>query len=453
MSDAERRFHELWLGMVQPSEGLVVSVPVLTEAQCMARLGRETQDKLLALLDPAPADGGGPRLTSLPALFDGVLDLDAARFDAGDALPKALHLYVPEGRQDLRPSCALRSSHPPAPPQESDAAAARAGATYAMLVWEVPPETALDKPEAVTGPWEYPAQAKFERLLRECRVPIGLLSNDRELRLVYAPHGESTGWLSFRVADMATVGGRPILDAFVMLLGRERWFSVSEEQALPALLAKSRRHQASVTNDLAGQVFEALEELLRGFADAAARAPEDFLRRAMEQDEAHVYSGLVTLLLRLVFCLYSEDRGLLPSDDELYAEHYSVLGLFDQLEKDHGRYPDAMQRRFGAYPRLLSLFRAIYLGVQHGDLKLPPRRGALFDPNSYPFLEGWGGGSAPVTDAHARAAVPVPAVDDGTLYHVLERLIVLDGQRLSYRALDVEQIGSVYEALMGYNVE
>jgi hypothetical protein len=32
MSDAERRFHELWLGMAQPFEGLVVSVPVLTEA-------------------------------------------------------------------------------------------------------------------------------------------------------------------------------------------------------------------------------------------------------------------------------------------------------------------------------------------------------------------------------------------------------------------------------------
>lgn len=31
--------------------------------------------------------------------------------------------------------------------------------------------------------------------------------------------------------------------------------------------------------------------------------------------------------------------------------------------------------------------------------------------------------------------------------------MLLEGQRLSYRALDVEQIGSVYEALMGYHVQ
>lgn len=32
MSDADKRFHEQWLGMAQPAEGLVVSLPVLVEA-------------------------------------------------------------------------------------------------------------------------------------------------------------------------------------------------------------------------------------------------------------------------------------------------------------------------------------------------------------------------------------------------------------------------------------
>ena len=35
---------------------------------------------------------------------------------------------------------------------------------------------------------------------------------------------------------------------------------------------------------------------------------------------------------------------------------------------------------------------------------------------------------------------------------MLRSLLIFQGQRLSYRALDVEQIGSVYEALMGYQV-
>jgi hypothetical protein len=457
MSDLEVQFHQTWLGMVQPSEGLVVSVPVLVQAQCMQKQERTLQEAFIKnTYEPLLGDQHWRVIADLPALFQTVLDLPPDQFDAGDALPKPLRLYVAEGKQELRPTCALKRRGAPQqkPKEEADLpAAALAGQGYLALVWQVPPEVDLDKPETVTGPWLYPAQAKFDRLLRECRVPIGLLSNGREIRLVYAPHGESSGFLSFRVEDMASVGGRPIFDAFVMLLGRARWFSVSEDQQLPALLEQSRRQQANVTNDLSSQVFEALEELLAGFAAAAERDPQSLLRRALEEEpEGHVYSGLLTVLLRLVFTLYCEDRGLLPVESELYGKHYSVLGLYEELEKDHGRFPDSMDRRYGAYARLVSLFRAIYLGVSHGDLELPARRGDLFDPNRYPFLEGWFAGSAPV-DQEGCAAIALPAISDGTVYRVLKNLIVLGGQRLSYRALDVEQIGSVYEALMGFDVQ
>ena len=40
--------------------------------------------------------------------------------------------------------------------------------------------------------WQASPQARFERLLRETQVPIGLLSNGTHLRLVYAPRGETT---------------------------------------------------------------------------------------------------------------------------------------------------------------------------------------------------------------------------------------------------------------------
>ena len=36
---------------------------------------------------------------------------------------------------------------------------------------------------------------------------------------------------------------------------------------------------------------------------------------------------------------------------------------------------------------------------------------------------------------------------------MLEKLLVLDGERISYRTLDVEQIGSVYETIMGFRLE
>ena len=84
---------------------------------------------------------------------------------------------------------------------------------------------------------------------------------------------------------------------------------------------------------------------------------------------------------------------------------------------------------------------------------MPPRRGSLFNPHEYSFLEGWGpAGSAPITQPEDRAEVKLPSLDDETVFRILERLLMFEGQRLSYRALDVEQIGSVYEALMGYHV-
>ncbi len=441
MTDIDKRFHEQWLGMAQPTEGLVVSVPVLVDAQCVLKQHRDAH---LAFLECLHHDAKGkPRFAHLDTIFARVLNLGAERFLLNDTLPENLSLYVPEGKQLLRPTSALKAAN--------NANNVKDAPPY-LLVWDVPVDN-LDKPETTTGSWEYPAQAKFERLLRECRVPIGLLANGYEIRLVYAPHGESSGWISFRIADMASVSGRPLFDAFVMLLSRERLFGVDPKDQLPAILAESRRRNADVTNDLSRQVFEALEVLLAGFSAADERDGTSHLRAALDRNDDHLYAGLLTLLLRLVFLLYCEDWGLLPMDNPLFAENYSILGLFGQLQADSAHYPDTMQRRFGAYPRLVALFRAVFLGIEHRDLHIPPRRGRLFNPNEFPFLEGWGPeGSAPITQPEARAAVKLPSVDDGTVFCVLEKLLYLGGQRLSYKALDVEQIGSVYEALMGFAV-
>ena len=51
------------------------------------------------------------------------------------------------------------------------------------------------------------------------------------------------------------------------------------------------------------------------------------------------------------------------------------------------------------------------------------------------------------------ARIDPPLVGDGTIHRVLEKLIVLDAERISYRALDVEHIGSVYETMMGFRLE
>ena len=113
----------------------------------------------------------------------------------------------------------------------------------------------------------------------------------------------------------------------------------------------------------------------------------DVLRDVLTEDPNHVYAGLLTVLLRLVFVLYAEDRGLVSSDS-VYSNYYSITGLFERLRADAGRYPDTMDQRYGAWAQLLTLFRLIYDGGRHAALAIPARRGYLFDPDRYNFLEG-----------------------------------------------------------------
>lgn len=88
-NDVVRLFHELWLGMVQPIEGLVVSVPVLLNAQCYERQPPSTHRLFLELCNARRPDtsqaqskngdaaSGSPRVSHLPRLLAELLQLTA----------------------------------------------------------------------------------------------------------------------------------------------------------------------------------------------------------------------------------------------------------------------------------------------------------------------------------------------------------------------------------------
>ncbi|MEB3180375.1 MAG: DNA methyltransferase [Nostocaceae cyanobacterium] len=265
-----------------------------------------------------------------------------------------------------------------------------------------------------------------------------------------------------------------------------RVFSATTGRSLKSLLEDSRKYQAEVSTTLANQVLDALWELLRGFQMADAAVDGKLLGEIAATDppfgfgswnstqtaktstpSQHIYGGLITTLMRLVFLLYAEDEGLMPADD-IYQRNYSVTSLYERLREDAGNYPDTMDQRYGAWAWLLSLFRLVYDGGGQTPEYLPARHGQLFDPDEYAFLEGRPRGSKFVSPA-TRAAMPPsglanpegvagqsiepPQIPDGVIYRVLEKLLILEGERLSYRSLDVEQIGSVYEGIMGFAVE
>jgi hypothetical protein len=451
--------HQAWLGFLQP-EGLVVSPAALVACQCILRTGSEVatiQKHYEPFLKDFenPATGEQARvILDLRALLVDFLGWPAARLidqssPAATDAPRFDDLIVnlADIGETLEPSFALvappaRPGPAPAKPAASSAKEAEPASPWMMLFKELPPGTSLD--DATTGDqaaWSSSHSRRFERLLRETKVPLGIFSNGTHLRLMYAPRGENSGSLTFPVAAMAEVGGRPILSAFEDLLHARRSTGPSEAR-LPALLRKSRDFQASVSTELAQQVIDAAFELLRGLQAADERRRGDLLRDTLATNPAKVYEGLLTVLMRCVFILYAEDRGLMPGG-ELYLNNYSLQGLFKRLQADSEQHVDTMDSRFGAWAQLLVLFRLIHGGSRHPKLNLPARAGYLFDPDRFPFLEGRSG---------AEAEQHLPLIPDGTIHRVLRKLLVLNGERLSYRTLDVEQIGSVYEVMMGFGI-
>ena len=72
----------------------------------------------------------------------------------------------------------------------------------------------------------------------------------------------------------------------------------------------------------------------------------------------------------------------------------------------------------------------------------------MFDPDRFPFLEGRAKG----TQWRLDPATPLP-IDNRTVLLLLEAIQQFQGRTLSYRALDVEQIGYVYEGLLERTVK
>jgi hypothetical protein len=439
----EEYAHLEWLGYVQPI-GLIVSVPAMLEAQCY--INKNIIGEHARFIEWLPRDEKDqiiPEITDFYAFAQKCLEWEAADLKE---VPKkvglpaemaSLEVFLPQYQETLRPTHAV----PVFKPKDGEV-------PWQMLIQQLPSGTDFDEPSEADSSrhWQAAPQLKFERLLREAQVPIGLLSNCRQLRLVYAPRGESSGHATFNVDEMVQVAGRPMFAAFQMLLSADRMFTLGERQRLPAILENSRKYQNTVSTKLAEQVLAALHELMRGFQSANDVRHGELLREVLANDPNQVYSGLLRVLMRLVFVLYAEDRDLM-SGDPVYSNNYSVTGLFDRLREDAGRFPDTMDSRFGAWSQLLTLFRLVHEGGQHGTFKLPARKGYLFDPDRYPFLEGRTG------DRSSNEPAPVPRISDGVVYRVLRNLLILDGERLSYRTLDVEQIGSVYETMMGFNLE
>jgi hypothetical protein len=295
-----------------------------------------------------------------------------------------------------------------------------------------------------TGTWTANAVERLAVLLRARDVPVGIVTDGRWWALVTAPRGAAPG---AAVWDASLFSEEPkSLEGLVALLTRSRFQAAQPKDKLPALFAESLERQEEVTEQLGRQVREAVE-LLVTTLDQLDRESNATLLAGVSDDD--FYAGVVTMMMRVVFLLFAEERRLLPSDDDLYVTAYSVGHLVEQLEQADS-LGAVLGQRTAAWHRLLAVTRAVHSGVAHEDLRLPAYGGGLFDPDRYPWLEGRPNAGTPT------AAARPPAVDDRTVLRMLRAVqyVVIGGERrrLTFRALDVEQIGYVYEGLLELEV-
>lgn len=423
--------HE-WLNLIEVS-GPFLAVPVLRDVfpQGLEALPsgrpqrlRRTYEEWRDAVDVDDLDLQALHAAWIDDVLLTALEMDEAvlRKDAG--LPSRLTVSMPEHGVTVAPDLALVD------PTNAD--------EPLLLIHVYEPDTDLDATRRFDGLAITPAD-RMVTLLRATGCPTGIVTNGERWMLVHAPVGAVAGFASW----YARLWGQEpeTLRAFVSLLGVRRFFG-PDEGKLPALYDRSLKHQDDVTEALGEQVRRAVEVLVQALDRADQDRNRDLLR---DVDPRELYEAGLTVMMRLVFLLAAEERALLLLGDPRYDSFYAISSLRMQLRADT---EEILERRRSAWSRLLALFRGVYGGIEHPMLRLPALGGSLFDPDRYPFLEGRQKGTSWRNDP----AEPLP-IDDRTVLLLLEAIQTFEGRTLSYRALDVEQIGHVYEGLLERTVK
>lgn len=386
-----------------------------------------------------------------------ILGYDDSVLLTSDSLREGMpRLHLPETGEILQPDYAL------CPPpdvdidelpamEELDEQTGKNTAVDPVMLISIYPDMPLDSPMRSCS---FSPQRRMLELCRVSGVPLGLVSNGEQFSLVYAPRKKSATFATWYAS--LWLEERLTLQSFVTLLHKKRFFAVPEAKTLPRLLEKSANAQQDVTEKLGLQTRGAITEFIRA-VDRIGRQNQPGDDKAAHiiatLDSSYLYEAALTVMMRLVFLLSAEERGLLRLGDSFYDETYAISTMWQTLRAmadKHGE--EQLEYRHDAWARLLALFRAVYGGVSHECLNLPAYGGSLFDPDKYPFLEGRASG----TNWRETPARPLP-IDNRVVLHMLESLQFLrdrqttgqdEAVRLSFRGLDVEQIGHVYEGLL-----
>ena len=203
-----------------------------------------------------------------------------------------------------------------------------------------------------------------------------------------------------------------------LLFRRQSWIPVEGEleSFLDRLLEAGRRRDAKVADDLSDVIFNHVyPDLVRLFWDKQPDAEPDIVARAA-----------LTFLYRLLFIYYAEDRGMLDTENQGYRPHSLRHSVRDPIA-DLGEAALHSNVSTQYWQRLKTLRLIIDLGDD--SIGQPPYNGGLF--------------------AAGHAVLDEIELSDAELAPIIRQLShTADGTYISYRSLEVRQLGSIYERLL-----
>ena len=269
----------------------------------------------------------------------------------------------------------------------------------------------------------------------------GILTNGSKWRLYFS--GARSVSEQFFELDIAATLDPPSYNDGLFALdeeGRRHWLKVfylifRREAFVPAgadprtfhekALEEGKFYEERVAEDLSNKVFgKVFPDLVRAI-----------VRAAPEADLQEVREAALILLYRLLFILYAEDRDLLPVKDARYDDY----GLRNRVRLDVKERKDRNDVFSETAARYWGAMADLFMAIDQGDasIGLPPYNGGLFDHERHAILTN----------------IRIP---DAVMARVIDALSfenTPDGRKyINYRNLSVQQLGSIYERLLEYEV-
>jgi hypothetical protein len=283
---------------------------------------------------------------------------------------------------------------------------------------------------------------RIEQNLAASALGHGLLVTGERIRLVRAAgDGPRGAYIEVDLAGLADEEDPESFAAFFKLFHISN-FVPGDDGQLPIrrIEKESREHAEKVSEDLKRAVFSAAETLVGGLlTDAVARGRLADPGALSEADLSTYRDAALTALYRILFILYAEARDPRLDEHRIYRDAYSMHGLVEDLLRQYTRqWPE---NRSELWARLKALFKIYDQGLPAITPweNIPPRGGDFFNE------------ATPEGRILDEARLPDRAI--ARLLLDLTTTAAHRGvgrERVSFRELDIESLGAVYEGLLEF---